>query len=397
MKFNIRSMPIIGLITAESLSLMGNQIAAVAIPILVLRFTNSPIVTGIASAANIVPIILAAIVGGRAIDRFGAWNISVAADVLSFFSVLALPFAFIYLDQVSPFLIFLLVFLGALFDPTGISARQTLVPNLAKLSGKPLPKINSFRGGLENAADFLGPVIGVGLIGVAGIVHTFLINAVTFLLCAVIFAIAVPRKQEIASMGNEGAAPRGVTFIFKHPQLRPLAIVGMVANFAILPFLGLLLPVLTTQKFHSTTLLGVCLSVFGLAATVGAAFFSRLSHRYSRSVIYYGGLLMTGSSMILCAISSQKYQVIFCAGLAGLLLGAGNPLQQTILQEETPKAIAGQVFTSLTAIHFIAGPFGLLLAGIFTEFSNVERVLLCFGCLLLTSAIFGWFRLPLKR
>jgi MFS family permease len=397
MKSNIRSMPIIGLITAESLSLVGNQIAAVAIPILVLQFTNSPIVTGIASAANIAPIILAAILGGRAIDRFGAWNISVAADVLSFFSVLTLPFAFIYFDQVSPFLIFLLVFLGALFDPTGISARQILVPNLAKLSGKSLPRINSLRGGLENAADFLGPVIGVGLIAATGIVNTFLINAVTFLLCAVIFAIAVPRKQEIASMGNEGAALGSGTFIFKHPQIRALAIAGTVANFAILPFLGLLLPVLTIQKFQSTTLLGVCLSVFGLAATVGAVFFSRLSHRYSLSVIYYGGLLITGGSMILCAVSTHKYQVIFCAGLAGLLLGAGNPLQQTILQQETPKAIAGQVFTSMTAIQFIAGFFGLLLAGIFTEFSNVERVLLCFGCLLLTVSIFGWFRLPLKR
>jgi predicted MFS family arabinose efflux permease len=227
MKLNIRSMPIIGLIIAESLSLVGNQIAAVAIPILVLQFTNSPIITGIASAANIAPIILAAIVGGRAIDRFGAWNISVAADLLSFFSVLALPFAFIYFDQVSPFLIFLLVFLGALFDPTGISARQTLVPNLAKLSAKSLPKINSWRGGLENAADFLGPAIGVGLIAAIGIVNTFLINAVTFLLCAGIFSITVPRKREITSIGNEGAAPSSVTFIFKHPQLRPLAIAGI--------------------------------------------------------------------------------------------------------------------------------------------------------------------------
>jgi MFS family permease len=397
MKLNIRSMPIIGLIIAESLSLVGNQIAAVAIPILVLQFTNSPIVTGIASAANIAPIILAAIVGGRAIDRFGAWNISVTADVLSFFSVLALPFAFIYFDQVSPFLIFLLVFLGALFDPTGISARQTLVPNLAKFSGKSLPKINSWRGGLENAADFLGPAIGVGLIAATGIVYTFLINAVTFLVCAGIFSITVPRKHEITSIGNEGAAPSSVTFIFKQPQLRPLAIAGMIANFVILPFLGLLLPVLTTQKFHSTTLLGVCLSVFGLAATVGAACFSQLSHRYSLSVIYYGGLLMTGGSIMLCAVSTHQYQVIFCAGLAGLLLGAGNPLQQTILQQGNARGDRGQVFTSMTAIHFIAGPIGLVLAGIFTEFSNVEQVLLWFGCLLLTSAIFGWYRMPLKR
>jgi MFS family permease len=388
-------MPIICLIIAESLSLLGNQIAAVAIPVLVLQFTHSPLVVGIASAGNIIPIVLAAIFGGRAIDRFGAWNISVSADILSFFSVLALPLAFIYFDRVSPLLIFLLVFLGALFDPTGISARQTLVPSLAKLSGKSLPKINSWRGGLENGADFLGPVIGVGLIGWAGIANTFYINAVTFLLCAGIFAIAVPKKREILSMGNKDAARGAIAFIFKHPQIRPLAIVGMVASFAILPFLSLLLPVLATTKFGSNTLLGISLSVFGLAATIGATSFSMLSNRFSPSAIYYGGLLMTGSSIMLCALATNKYEVIVFAALAGLLLGAGNPLSQTILQAETPENIAGQVFTSLTAIHFIGGPFGLLLVGIITEFSNVQLVLLLTGGLLVTLAIFGWYRLPL--
>lgn len=395
MESHIRSTPVIGLIAAESLSLLGNQVAAVAIPILVLQFTHSPLVTGIASAGNIVPIILAAIVGGRAIDRFGAWNISVSADLLSFFSVLALPLAFIYLDEVSPFLIFLLVFLGALFDPTGISARQTLVPGLAKLSGRALPKINSWRGGLENGADFIGPVVGVGLISLVGVINTFFMNAVTFLLCAGIFSITVPKKRAIAPIDSEGAAWLGVTFIFKHAQLRPLAIVGMVANFVILPFLGLLLPVLATQEFESTALLGLCLSAFGLAATIGAASFSQLSKHCSRSAIYYGGLLITGGSIILCGLATHEYEVIFSAGLAGLLLGAGNPLQQTILHEETPELMSGKVFTSLTAIHFIAGPVGLLLAGMMTEFSNVELVLLVAGGLLLASAIFGWYSLPL--
>ncbi|MFH7029505.1 MAG: MFS transporter [Heteroscytonema crispum UTEX LB 1556] len=401
MESNLRSLPIICLIIAESLSLLGNQIAAVAIPVLVLQFTHSALIVGIASAGNIIPIVLAAIFGGRAIDRFGASNISVCADILSFFSVLALPLAFIYFAPVSPLLIFLLVFFGALFDPTGISARQTMVPSLVKLSGKSLQKINSWRGGLENGADFLGPVIGVSLIGWTGIANTFYINAVTFLLCASIFAIAIPKKREIQSMGNRDAASgslkKGITFIFKQPQIRPLAIIGMVANFAILPFLSLLLPVLATQKFGSNTLLGTSLSVFGLAATIGAASFSLLSNRFSRSAIYYGGLLVTGGSIMLCALATNKYEVILFAALAGLLLGAGNPLQQTILQEQTPENIAGQVFTSLTAIHFIGGPFGLLLAGIITELSHIEMVFLLTGSLLIASAIFGWYRLPLLR
>jgi MFS family permease len=395
MESHTRSTPLIGLITAESLSLLGNQIAAVAIPILVLQFTHSPLVTGVAAAGNIVPIILAAILGGRAIDRFGAWNMSVAADLLSCCSVLALPLAFIYLDQVSPLLVFMLVFMGALFDPTGISARQTLVPGLAESSGKSLDKINSWRGGLENGADFIGPVVGVALISAVGTINTFFIDAISFLLCAIIFAATVPRERRLPSIANEGAGLPGFTFIFEHPQLMRIAVVGMLAGFVILPFLGLLLPVLATQKFGSTTLLGICLSAFGLSATLGAISFSLLSRRCSRSLIYYGGLLITGGSLILCALATNKYEVILSAALAGLLLGAGNPLQQTILQEETPAPIAGRVFTSLTALHFIGGPFGLLVAGTLIQFTNVDVALLSGGALLMVLAIFAWLGLPL--
>lgn len=87
MKLRTPAIPLWGLISAEFLSLLGNQIAAIAIPVLVLQQTQSPLLTGIASAANILPILIAAFVGGRAIDRFGPWLVSVVADLLSCISV----------------------------------------------------------------------------------------------------------------------------------------------------------------------------------------------------------------------------------------------------------------------------------------------------------------------
>ena len=89
------TIPLTGLISAEFLSLLGNQVAVIAIPLLVLQYTNSPMVAGIAVAANTIPVVMAAFIGGKAIDRFGAWPISVASDLLSCISVLALPLAFI--------------------------------------------------------------------------------------------------------------------------------------------------------------------------------------------------------------------------------------------------------------------------------------------------------------
>ncbi|HWN98688.1 MAG TPA: MFS transporter [Blastocatellia bacterium] len=395
MRPRVSTLPIAGLVTAEFLSLLGNQVAAVAMPILVLHYTQSPLVTGIASAGNVIPIVIAAIVGGKAIDRFGAWHLSVVADLMSGLSVLALPLAFKYFSRVPPGIVFLLVFIGALFDPTGVAARQTLVRGLSRLGGQPLKRINTFRGSLENAADFIGPVIGVGLIASIGTINTFFANAASFLLCASIFALAVPRKPSTSATTSSDVLT-GVRFIFGHPQLRTLAVFGLIGNFVILPFLALLLPVLATQVFGSTTLLGICLSAFGVSATVGALSFSKLSSLFSRSLIFYGGLLTTASAIAFCGFFTTQFGVAFSSALAGLLLGASNPLEQTILQEETPKPLAGQVFTSLTAIRFASGPPGLLIAGALIELIGVKAVLVSGGGLLIIAAMLGWHRAPLQ-
>jgi MFS family permease len=172
---------------------------------------------------------------------------------------------------------------------------------------------------------------------------------------------------------------------------------GMIASFVILPFLGLLLPVLATRVFNNAALLGISLSAFGVSATVGALSFSKLSRLCSRSLIYYGGLLVTAFAILLCGLVTTEYGVVLSTVLAGLLLGAGNPLEQTILQEEMPKKHAGQVFTSFSAIRFAAGPLGLLLAGISTELAGVSAVLVLGGGLLIAAALSGWHIAPLRE
>jgi MFS family permease len=110
----------------------------------------------------------------------------------------------------------------------------------------------------------------------------------------------------------------------------------------------------------------------------------------SREVIFFGGLLLCGTAIALCGLVWSQLGVVICAATAGLLLGAGNPLEQTILQEVTPRAIAGQVFTSLGAIRFIAGPLGLLIGGFSTEHFGAQPVLVVGGVFLAVTALLGW-------
>jgi MFS family permease len=398
MNRKLRSIPLFCSIGAEFISHLGNQIAAVTIPILVLQYTHSAIATGIAAAGNILPIVLAAFVGGKTIERFGARRVSIVADGLSGISVLLLPLVFLGFKSVPSIVIFLLVFVGALFDPTATAARQTLVPKFARIAGIPLTKVNGYRGSLENGADLLGPILGALLIGSFGTINTFFANAASFFICTMVFAIAIPRQRHRVCQSERKVDPiAGIRFIFQHSQLRSIAISSMALNFVLLPFLGLLLPILTIQKFDNTALLGICLSLFGMAATIGALSFSNLARLLDRSTIYYGGLLLVAIAIILCGIVETPSGIMFSVTIGGLLLGAGNPLEQTILQEVTPSKIAGQVFTAHTAISFAAGLIGLPIAGIFTELTNVNLVLIISGSFLAICSAICWYFLPLSN
>ena len=397
MRTRLSIAPITGLISAEFLSLLGNQIAAIAIPILVLQQSQSTIITGLAVLVNNFPYVIAALIGGRAIDRFGAWQVSVLGDLLSFVSVMVLPITFIlYTGNVSSFFIISLILIGALFDPTGIAARHTLVPALSRFAGKRLDNINTIRGGLENAADFIGPALGIGLISMVRINNTFFINAASFLISACIFAYTVPKKRKRTKRVLNVDIFAGVRFIFSNAQLRTLAVTGIVTGFVIASFLGLLLLILATQKFHSTTLFGISISAFSITATISALFFSKLNRFYSYSVIYYVGLLIIGAGVFASGIATTQYGVVFSASLAGAA-GSGNPLEQTILQQQTSKQNAGQVFAALPAIRFAAGSVGLLATGWLAELYDVSLILLLEGSVLIITAVCGWFIAPLKN
>lgn len=397
MKTRFSIAAITGLITAEFFSLLGNQMAALAIPILVLQQTHSTMVTGIAVLVNNFPFVFAALIAGKSIDRFGAWQISIVSDLLSFISVLALPIVFIiYSGNISSFLLLILIFLGALFDPTGIAARNSLVPELSKLAGRRLSNVNALRGGLENAADFMGPVVAIGIISVVSINNTFFINAGSFLFSALLFACTVPKRRNKTKQKNDSNIFSGLHIIFSNIQLRTLAITGMITGFVISSFLGLLLIALAIRDFHNTSLSGISLAAFSFSATVTALLFSKLNRFCSFSLIYYGGLLIIGTGICLCGVVTTPYGVVLAAILAGAA-GAGNPLEQTILQQETSGQNVGQAFATLPAIRFAAGSVGLLLTGWFAEFRSINKILLLEGGLLIVTAVFGWVVAPLKK
>ncbi|HEY0696228.1 MAG TPA: hypothetical protein VGD43_00280, partial [Micromonospora sp.] len=74
---------LIALLTAETVTDLGNKLSFVAVPWFVLESTGSPTLMGAVAAAELVPFVLAGTLGAPRIDRLGCRRVSILTDVAS--------------------------------------------------------------------------------------------------------------------------------------------------------------------------------------------------------------------------------------------------------------------------------------------------------------------------
>jgi MFS transporter, putative metabolite:H+ symporter len=91
-------------------------------------------------------------------------------------------------------------------------------------------------------------------------------------------------------------------------------------------------------------------TIFGIA--LGTAGQGELSDRFGRRFIYQFNLLLFGIFTILGALSPNVTLLVICRVIAGLGLGAEQPLAFTYAGEYAPKRIRGRI---LSIVHFIGG------------------------------------------
>jgi len=127
-------LPIFALLGASLISMVGNALTFIAVPWFVLETTGSAAKTGIVGGASFLALVIAGLFGGPAVDRLGFKRTSVISDVASGVSVALIPllYATVGLDF---WQLLVLVFLGAFLDAPGMTARQSLIPDLARRSG----------------------------------------------------------------------------------------------------------------------------------------------------------------------------------------------------------------------------------------------------------------------
>ncbi len=374
-------LPVFALLVANIVSLIGNSLTAVALPWFVLQTTGSAAQAGLVGFAQLLPAFVAGILGGSLVDTFGYKRMSVAADVVSGLAIGAVPLLYHTLG-LAFWQLLVLVFIGAVLDVPGLTARRSALPELAKLAGIPLPRINASYEATQHIAWLLGPPLAGVLVALLGATNVMWVDAATFAVSAGAVAVAVPRIAPVraAVQGHwRDELLAGLRFIRRDRVLLAMAVVLAISNGLAGSMFAVVLPVFADDVFGSATDLGLMFAAGGVGSLIGVTLYGSVGLRIPRRWLWLLGFGISPIDWWVLSLEPSLPVVIAALVVTGVVTGPINPLMVTVRHERSPAELRGRVFASYSAIALAAQPLGMVLAGSLIEGVGFTPTILLFA------------------
>ncbi|HEY5150052.1 MAG TPA: MFS transporter, partial [Mycobacterium sp.] len=229
--------PALLILSSAFLAAAGNGISIIAFPWLVLQRTGSAVDASIVAGAATLPLLFVTLIAGTAVDFLGRRRVAMLADAMSALSVAAIPVLALTVgsDVLTVVVLAGLAALGAFFDPAGMTARQSMLPEAAGRAGWTLDQTNSVYEAAFNLAYITGPGIGGLLIATVGGVNTMWVTATAFTLS--ILAMAVLRLEgadrpepDDRPDGVVSGVVEGLKFVWHNRVLRTLGLIDLAVT-----------------------------------------------------------------------------------------------------------------------------------------------------------------------
>jgi MFS family permease len=341
------------LFISQALSQVGSQAVTVAMALYITRRTGSATDLSVILGAGIIPTVVLIVLGGVWADRLPRKPIMVASDSARL--VLHALLGTLIIVGAPP--IWLIAVIEALFA----AATAFFQPAYTGLVPQTVPEneigeAQALRGGVENLAIVIGPIIATVLVFTLGAGEMFLVDALSFLASAVLVLRIHPRSRTHTGPGDytphaittaDPARAAGGDYTMAHaPEEQALSFLddlrigfrevssrGWVWG-TIIAYSGVLLvsevpwqalgPLATHQIYGDVSYYGVIVALYGVGAVVGSVLASfwhpkfpiRLSLILGIPWALLGALLALGISPFWLDIAT------LVSGLSGALVGA---------------------------------------------------------------------------
>lgn len=378
------------------LSLLGNSIAAIALPLIVLQVTGSVLGAGAVAAATAIPAVLAGLLMGAVIDRINRRASSVLTDLVSAAALAALP----VIDMISGLSLgwfILMGIIGSLGDVPGMTARDALLPAIVRHSGITAQRLMGLREALGAVALLAGPAAAGTLMTVFDGSTVLWITAATSLIAALITLLLPRRVGEIDRTGEPHAPGRqssraqlrdGWRALLASPFLVATTALSLVSVIVLAALQGLILPVYFTDE-EQPGLLGFVLTAIALGTLVGGVTYAVVGNRGRRRTWFLQGLLGTTLGLGIIAALASVQLVFVGAFVLGLASGLFGSLVGVLMIERIPEQMRGRILGTQNSMLTAAAPAGIVAAALLIEFTGLSTAAVAVSSLWLIAVLIG--------
>jgi MFS family permease len=301
---------------AQLLSVAGDQLARVALTVLVYDQTRSAVLAAVTFVASIVPTFIGGVTLAWLADRYPRRRVMIACDLIRCGLVLimaihGMPIAAMVV------LLFVVTLVGAPFS----SARAAVYPDV--LEGDKYVVGTAVTLTTFQFAQVVGFAAGGAITGFLGTGTSLVIDAATFAGSALIIGVCVRYRAASADHGDDAtpttrlaAIAGGFRLVLGNPALRIPMLFGWLAAFYDAPE-GVVTPLARSLGGGPVTV-GFLLAATALGITVGALLFGRLVAPESR--LRWMGPLAIANCVILVVFAARPalWGALTILGAAGL-------------------------------------------------------------------------------
>jgi MFS family permease len=378
--------------------MLGDGLAILAIPLLVLQLTRSPVAAVLASLPGSVGYLAAGLPAGVLADRLDPWRVLIAGDVIRAAIFLAL-FLLTGSRSAPAWLILTLAFAAGAVTVFSDTALTIAVRDV--FAGPRLMTANSW---LESASQ-LGQIIGpgaAGLLAAAGLLHvSMLIDALTFL-AALASVLAVRASYQGAKRAAQPQAARwralrreladGIRYLAATRVLFTLLVFMLVLN------LGLgadkLIIFFSRNSLHlPPDQVGLVVTAGGAGGLLGAAGTSLLCRRLGPLPAVTLGAASSGLALLLIAAATSMPVALAGNLLYTFAIVVASVTMRSLRQVLVPRDLLGRVTASWRLGGQGVTLAGAILAGAMAGLLNGDPrpVFAAAGSLTVLTVTVAWF------
>jgi MFS family permease len=353
--------------SAQTVSLFGDQVSTLAIPLLAVLSTGAgPAQMGYLTAAALVPNLLFSVIAGAWVDRhphkrrvmiaadLGRALLLTAVPVLWWTNALTLPQLYAVAFAAGTLTVFFEVAHSSLF--VALVARNDYI------------EANTLLNGARAMSSIAGPSIGGVLVQVLSAPVAVLADVSSYLASALMLTRTHATEYQPASRKQGLGTAAGLRYLTHSAALRSTLLGSTTLNLFNYMFAALFILYATTELKVSAGTLGAVIGVGAVGGLLGAAITGRLTRRFGIGATLVASFIMFPAPLILVPLAAGPRPVVL-----GMLLAAefGSAVGVMMLDitagavqtAATPESMQARVQGAKRTVNYGIRPIGALLGG----------------------------------